>query len=112
MQRVKNISRIEKCRIQQTLRFKYDDVDKLPKVLDDILEEIKASCPDLITDGSRPLRAVWTEYREDHLRVVVTTNHNCKPIGQKFWETTQEVLMAINRAVKKNDVKFVTTSAE
>lgn len=58
MQRVKNISRTNQCRVQQTLRFHYEDALKLPKILDDIIDEIKVSCPELISDGSRTLRAV------------------------------------------------------
>ena len=109
MQRVKNISRTNQCRVQQTLRFHYEDALKLPKILDDIIDEIKLSCPELISDGSRPLRAVWTDYCETYLKVVVTAHFNIKPIGKKFCHNRQQCLLAIYRAVQKHDVKFVTT---
>jgi len=110
MQRVKNISRVKKCRVLQTLRFKYEDAEKLPKISEDILEEIKNDCPEAITDGSSPWRVVWTDYKEDYLSVRVDTHFNLPPVGPAYWENRQKVLHAINRAVvKKNNVQFVTT---
>lgn len=109
MQRVKNLSRIDKCRYRETLRFHYEDAEKLPQVMEDILEEIKQSIPEAITDGSRPFRAFWTAYREDFLECFVQVHFNIKPIGQPYWENRQKVNLAILRAVKKNKVEFVTT---
>jgi small-conductance mechanosensitive channel len=109
MQRVKNLSRVSKCQVKQRLRFQYKDADKLPKILDDILEEIKASCPAAITNGSRPFRAVWTDYKEDYLSVLVDTHYDLPCMGKKYWNNRQEVMLAIHRAVRKNGVEFVTT---
>lgn len=109
MQRVKNLSRVDMCRVQQNLRFQYKDIDLLPKVFQDICQEIKDACPTVITDGTRPLRAVFVNYREDFLQVVVTAHFHCKPIGQEFYETQQACLFAINNAVKKNKIQFVTS---
>lgn len=55
MQRVRNLSRCTVCQIKQTLRFDYDDAEKLPKCLSDMMDEIKASCKDVISDGSKPV---------------------------------------------------------
>lgn len=52
-QNISNLSRVRQCQVAQTLRFHYEDVDVLPAVLDSIKEEIKRSCPRLITDGTR-----------------------------------------------------------
>jgi small-conductance mechanosensitive channel len=68
MQRVTNLSRVKKCRIRQILRFSYDDADTFDTMLPAILEEIKAACPKVITDGSAPFRAYWTNFKEDHLQ--------------------------------------------
>ena len=110
-QRIRNISRTNQCRVQQVLRFHYEDALKLPKILDDIIDEIKISCcPDVIVDGSKPLRAVWTEYGDTHLKVLVTAHfHNIKPIGKKFCTMRQKCLLAIYRAVVvRNQTQFVT----
>eukprot|EP00978_Attheya_sp_CCMP212_P023728 scaffold73224_cov58-Attheya_sp.AAC.2 len=107
-QRVVNLSRAKKCQVQQKLRFNYIDAEKLPALLEDILAEIKASCPDLITDGSRPFRAHWRDYRDDFLEVVVDCHFNLKPTGNVYWENKQRVLHAIDRAVKKSKIKFYT----
>jgi hypothetical protein len=109
MQRVKNITRTNQCRIQQALRFRYDDALVLPKVLDDIINEIKVSCPELISDGSRPLRAVVTEFCETYIKVIVTAHFNIRPIGKKFCHNREQCLLAMYRAVHKNDISFVTS---
>jgi hypothetical protein len=74
-----------------------------------IREEIKSSCPQLITDGTRPFRVFWTNYNEDHLEVVVNTHHNIAPLGDAYWINRQNVLQAIQRAVKKFGIEFADT---
>ena len=82
MQRVKNISRLNMCQVKENLRLRYDDATKIPQCCADILQEIQQSCPDVITDGTRPLRAVWRGYEKDHLVVMVDVHFlNIKPIG-------------------------------
>jgi MscS family membrane protein len=41
-QQVSNLSRIHQCQVKQTLRFKYEDSEKLPALLEDIKREIRA----------------------------------------------------------------------
>jgi small-conductance mechanosensitive channel len=110
-QRVSNLSRVRFCQVKQTLRFKYKDADKLPALLESIKEEIRESCPALITDGSRPFRAVWTDYGEDNLQVEVDAHFRIKPVGDDYWHNRQRVLQAINRAVRKAGLSFNVESA-
>ena len=105
-QKVSNLSRLKISQVKQTLRFHYDDAGKVPEVLEDIREEIQKSCPRLITNNSRPFRVFWTNINEDHLEVMVDTHHNIAPLGDAYWKNRQEVLMAIHRAVKKNNLKL------
>jgi len=106
-QHVSNLSRVRFSQVQQTLRFKYSDLNKLPRLLKSIKEEIKIACPQVITDGSRPFRAHWVEYGKDYLEVQVVAHFHIKPIGDEYWENRQRFLQAIDMAVKKNDVSFV-----
>jgi small-conductance mechanosensitive channel len=108
-QRVRNISRTFKCQVKQDLRICYKDAHKLRAFLPDVLEEIKASCPEVISDGTRPFRAVWVGYGEDHIKIMVDTHFDLRPTGQKYWENKQEVMFAIYRAAEKHDIHFVTT---
>jgi small-conductance mechanosensitive channel len=55
-QKISNVSRVRQSQVKQTLRFHYEDADKLPQVIDDIKEEIKKTCTRMITDGTRPFR--------------------------------------------------------
>jgi small-conductance mechanosensitive channel len=105
-QRVSNLSRMSKCAVKQTLRFPYSSLSKLPQVLESIKEEIQASCPELIADGSRPFRANMNSFKEDHIEVEVDSRFDLPPIGPKYCDNRQRVLEAISRAVTKHEVEF------
>lgn len=105
-QRVSNLSRMQKCQVKQTLRFHYEDLPKIPKLLESIKQEIQDSCEHVITDGSRPFRANLNEFHADHVEVVVDTRYNLPPIGAVYFDNRQKVLEAIARAVDKHKVKF------
>ena len=108
-QRVQNVSRVSKCRVQQFLRFRYQDGPRLAELLPQILEEIKESCPEIITDGSRPYRAVWSSFREDHLEVLIDVHFHLPPSGVKYANNRMKVNEAIYRAVQKSHCEFVTS---
>jgi small-conductance mechanosensitive channel len=101
-----NLSRIQECQVTQILRFPYSDSEKLPQLLKDIKTEIRANCPAIITDGSRPFRCYWTGYNSDHLEVMVDAHFRIKPVGDVYYENRQRVLQAIDRAVKKSKMEF------
>ena len=107
-QRVYNLSRTPRSQVKQELRVSYDDAVKIPKLLKTIKEEIKNDCPKLITDGSRPFRAHWRNYEDDHLQIVVDCHFKIKPTGNEYWDNRQKVLEAIFRAAKKTGVQFET----
>lgn len=107
-QRVKNLSRVKKCRLRQKLRFRYEDAEKLKTLLPDIIEEIKKDCESVIADGSSPLRAVWTDYEADHLQILVEAHFNLPPFGTAFHTNRQTFNFAIYNAVRKHGVQFVT----
>ena len=100
------MSRTPRSQVKQELRISYDDASKLPKLLETIKDEIKRSCPKLITDGSRPFRAHWRNFEDDHLQIVVDCHFMIKPTGGEYWDNRQVVLEAIYRAAKKTGVHF------
>lgn len=105
-QRVSNLSRMQRSQVTQTLRFEYEDLPKMPELLESIKQEIQQACPNVITDGSRPFRANLNSFNADHIEVVVDTRHNLPPIGKVYFDNRQQVLEAIARAVAKHNVKF------
>jgi small-conductance mechanosensitive channel len=107
-QKMSNLSRLRLCQVAQTLRFDYDDVDKIPEILDSIRSEIKQSCPKVVTDGTSPFRVFLTNFNEDHMEVKVDTHYKIAPIGDAYWINRQNVLQAIMRAVKSHNVEFAT----
>lgn len=108
MQRVTNLSRCKKCQIKHVLRVPYGDIAKLESLVEDIKSEIKEACPKVITDGSRPFRAYFTAFKEDHLQVTVDTHYDLPPMGEVFFKNQHDCLLAIARAAKRNDVEFVS----
>jgi small-conductance mechanosensitive channel len=105
-QRVSNVSRMRKSQVKQFLWIGYNDIYKIPQFIEDVKTEIKASCPLLIDDGSRPFWVHWREYASDHLEIVVDTHHNIKPSSVEYYNNRQAVLLAIARAAKTNRVEF------
>ena len=104
--RIANVSRAKRSQVKQTIRLRYDDIDKIPKLVDDLKEEVKAACPKLVLDGSRPFRVHWRSMADDHVSVVVDTHHDIPPMTQLFYDNQQRLMIAIATAVKKNGMKF------
>jgi small-conductance mechanosensitive channel len=105
---VSNLSRNDRCQVKQTLRFHYEDIHKLPALLETMKKNIiEATTPHIVTDDSRPCRAVWSDYTERFLEVTVDVHfEGIKPIGTKFWDNKQRVLMAIQKSVDQHDMKM------
>lgn len=109
-ERISNLSRLRLSQVKQVLHIDYNDADKIPQLIDRIKFEIKLSCPELITDGSRPFRVHWTAIKNDHCEITVDTRHNIKPTGDVYLENKQNVLQAIHRALKRHSCKLVESS--
>mmetsp|Transcript_8134 Transcript_8134/g.17615 ORF Transcript_8134/g.17615 Transcript_8134/m.17615 type:complete len:398 (+) Transcript_8134:258-1451(+) len=101
-QTVTNLSRCNQCQVMTVLHFAYADMNKMSGLVRDIKEEVKAACPDLITDGSRPFRAHWTDVTTDRLQVTCDFHFNLKPFGDVYLDNRQRCLEAIGAAVTKN----------
>jgi small-conductance mechanosensitive channel len=108
--RISNLSQSRRSQVKQTLRFKYSDLDKLPSVLEDIKNEIAVSCPKLVLDGSKPFHAVLEKYEPDHVQAAVDCHFDIQPASSEYLENQQEVVLAINRAVKRRGLEFALPS--
>ena len=103
---VTNLSRCTQCQVKTVLYFDYSDMQKLPALIKDIKEEVKANCPALITDGSRPFRVHWTDITDDRLAVTCDLHFEVKPYGDPYLNTKQQALEAIGQALAKNKVEL------
>lgn len=88
------------------LRFSYDDIQKIPDALEICKDEIKAACPKLITDDSKPFRAMISSFETLFVEVTFNTNFTLPPTGEKFWANRQELFLAIDRGVKKAGLSY------
>jgi small-conductance mechanosensitive channel len=110
-QRVCNMSRMTRSRFKQVLRFQYSDINNVPAILNDMLEEIRSMCsPSVITDGSKPFQAVLTKYEPDHIEAEVTCHFSVPPGSTAFVALRQSVLLAIAKAMQTNNAEFALPS--
>jgi small-conductance mechanosensitive channel len=109
-QRLTNISRNKFSQVKQAVHFEYEDLDKLPVLMDEIKREIKNSCPVVVTDGSKPFRVYFHEYAHNFLKVVVDVRMNVVPDSSSYYHHREQVLLAIGRAVKRMKIKFSVLS--
>jgi small-conductance mechanosensitive channel len=105
-QHVSNLSRVRNCQVTQQLHFRHKDIPKLQELTQSIKQEIQLSCPDVITDGSRPFRAYWTDIAKDGVTVTVDAHFAIRPTAEQYWENRQRVLQAIHRACVLHQVEF------
>ena len=92
--------------VEQTLKFPYSAMDKLSKLSQDIKNEIRSACPSIITDGSRPFRCYWVNFKADYLEVLINAHFRIPPLGDAYYENRQMCLLAIDRAIKNNDIEY------
>lgn len=104
--RVANISRSRLSSVKQALAISYEDVDKLPGLMDDIKTEIRQSCRTLVDDGSRGFTVFFSDYKDKSVTVSVSAYFRTRPFSEEYQLLKQDVLMAIRRATKKNNVNF------
>mmetsp|Transcript_16101 Transcript_16101/g.16289 ORF Transcript_16101/g.16289 Transcript_16101/m.16289 type:complete len:80 (+) Transcript_16101:158-397(+) len=72
----------------------------MPELVAAIRAEIVASCPELISDGSRPFRVHWSGIGEGHVEVEVDCRFRVSPGSDAYCEVRQELLGALARASK------------
>jgi hypothetical protein len=92
--------------LRQNLRFKHSDLDKLPALFADIKQEIIASCPKVISDGSKSFHTVLTSFEADHIQAMVLAHFEIQPVTAEFIRNRHDVMMAIVRAMKRHDIEF------
>ena len=105
-QRLVNVSKTKTCQVLTKLRFSYVNIQSIPGALEICKDEIKVACPELITDGSKPFRAMISSFETGFVEVTFNTNFFLPPTGEKFWANRQELLLSIDRGVKKAGLSY------
>mmetsp|Transcript_5030 Transcript_5030/g.6506 ORF Transcript_5030/g.6506 Transcript_5030/m.6506 type:complete len:472 (+) Transcript_5030:97-1512(+) len=108
--RIINIGKLKFSRVKKDIHFHYEDCQKLPVLLEEIKSEICASCPLAVIDGSKPLRAYLKNFGDSFLEVEVDVRLSVRPGGELYKKGTQDVLLAIDRAVRRHKVEFAVVT--
>ncbi len=104
--RISNRSRMKFSQVKQQLHFKHEDMGRIPDLCAEIRKEIAASCPKVVTDGSRTFHVKWVDFGKDCVEVIVDCRLRTPPIGGEYYEARQVVLEAIAKAVQRSGVEF------
>lgn len=102
--KLSNLSRIQTSQVSQTLKLPYSAIEKLPKLFRDIKAEIRMACPSIITDGSRPFQCYLVNYGKE-VEVNVNAHFRIPPVGDAYYENRQECLLAMDRAIRRNEIE-------
>jgi small conductance mechanosensitive channel len=101
--RVVNLSRHPTSQFREDLNLPYRSPEKIKKLVRDIKDEVKLSCPKLVDNEVLPLNVHWTQFDgKDTMTVTVDCHFYIQRLGTAYWDNRQNVLMAIARAILKN----------
>mmetsp|Transcript_13789 Transcript_13789/g.23947 ORF Transcript_13789/g.23947 Transcript_13789/m.23947 type:complete len:581 (+) Transcript_13789:83-1825(+) len=114
--RIANVSRQKLSNVKVTLDISYQEISKLPA----LLQQIKTNIVDamatnqiveypedvLVMDGSRPFRIHWRDVTESSVQIVVDTHLRVRPFCNEYWDLRQAMLFAIAKATESADIKF------
>lgn len=109
-QRLSNISRNKFSQVKQILRFHYEDLDRLPSLIEEIKKEIVRSCPFVISDGSKAFQVFFIEFGDCALQVMVNVKLHVTPETITYFQFREQILLAIWRAVRNKNMKFAVMS--
>ena len=103
--RVTNVSKGKRSQVKQILRFQYKDLEKVPKVLIEIKDELRTSCPKIVTEGAI-YRAVITSYEPDHVQATVNVHFDIPAETEASNRNRQEALLTMARVMDKHGMEF------
>ena len=66
--RISNRSRMKFSQVKQQLNFKHEDMGRIPNLCDEIRKEIAASCPKVVSDGSKTFSVKWVDFERTALK--------------------------------------------
>jgi len=114
-QRIVNLSRQPSSQVSQKLTLPNRGPEQIKRLIEDIKNEIRASCPKLIEDENSERRFLvhWTDLEKDNAIITIEAHFRIPRLSRVYWENRQEVLVAISRAVARYNkpVPGVATTA-
>jgi small-conductance mechanosensitive channel len=114
-QRIVNLSRQPSSQVSQKLTLPNRGPEQIKRLIEDIKNEIRASCPKLIEDENSERRFLvhWTDLEKDNAIITIEAHFRIPRLSKVYWENRQEVLVAISTAVERYNkpVPGVATTA-
>jgi MscS family membrane protein len=102
-ERLTNNSRITNRRLAHRFGLRYQDIDKVGKIVNQV-REMLAEIPEIAASRDS-ISVYFTEYAEYSLPIQLTCFVNVTD-GKRFLEIQQQVLLSVNRIVKSEGADF------
>lgn len=109
-QHLTNISRNQFSQVKQKLNFKYNDMEKLPALIEEIKRAVAGNCEFVISDGSKPFRVHFSKFGDSCLEVVVDVRMSVTPDSDYYHACKEKVLWVVASAVKRKNMEFAVLS--
>lgn len=90
-----NLSLGTTSQVKQDVHIDYSGSDQVINLVEQLKYDIIASCPKVISDGSKPFRVHWTSLGEDSATISVSLVLDVPPCSEEYYDLQQVVLTTI-----------------
>jgi len=93
-----NLSLGTTSQVKQDVHIDYSGSDKVINLVEKLKHDIIASCPKVISDGSKPFRVHWTSLGKQSATISVSLVLDVPPCSEEYYDLQQVVLTTIANA--------------
>ena len=111
--RLANVSRQTFSSVQLTLELSYNDMNKVPDLVQDMKDQIEHDVMILtgnehtiVKDGTRPYRVHWRDVSYRGIQIVIDIHLRMPPNKDLYFDTRQAILIAISKSCSKHDITY------
>jgi MscS family membrane protein len=101
-----NLSRMTWGQYKTEIRLRYEDMDKVEKVVETMKNELAELSPGIIRQPTRNLWVHWRDFEKDAIVLVVDVKLRCQGGSTAYYNLREKANLAIARAVKSCGAEF------